>query len=182
MRKMWRSALALLLSAILLCGAAPTSFAEGGEIVFGTCGASGDGSNATWELNTGTGEMTIRGTGEMKGYSSSSVPSYSYRDTIRAVTIENGVTGIGEYAFYFCGNPCLVCRLGRRFSLRLRRPPDARAPCRFDCALQGERIAAVGANASLAMTSSLPVSGHPTIFRERKKPRQSGNFFRESFA
>ena len=65
MRKMWRSALALLLSAILLCGAAPTSFAEGGEIVFGTCGASGDGSNAitpnigTFSLDTWTGNADL---------------------------------------------------------------------------------------------------------------------------
>ncbi len=105
MRKIWKRTLALLLAAILLCGAAPTAFAEGGEIVSGTCGATGDGSNLTWELNTGTGKLTIRGTGEMKNYSTIPLvpsPWDSYRESIGVVVIEDGVKSIGSYAFEQC--------------------------------------------------------------------------------
>ncbi len=66
----------------------------------GTCG-----ENLTWTLDTSTGELIISGEGEMTDYSSySSVPWYSYRSSIEKVTIGNGVTSIGNYAFYYCTN------------------------------------------------------------------------------
>ena len=69
----------------------------------GTCGAEGD--NLTWTFDSSTGKLTISGTGEMAEYdSSSSVPWYSYRDSIKTVEIAEGVTSIGNYAFYYCRN------------------------------------------------------------------------------
>ncbi len=65
----------------------------------GTCGADGD--NLTWELCDNT--LYISGTGEMKDWSSeSAVPWYAYKDAIRSVVINEGVTRIGSYAFKYC--------------------------------------------------------------------------------
>ena len=61
----------------------------------GTCG-----SNLTWSICDSV--LTISGTGEMTNWSntSSSVPWYGYRNEIKHVVIEEGVTTIGNYAFY----------------------------------------------------------------------------------
>lgn len=48
------------------------------------------------------GVLTISGTGSMWDYSRASVPWYSNSDSILSVVIENGVTTIGDYAFYNC--------------------------------------------------------------------------------
>ncbi len=66
----------------------------------GTCG---DG--VTWTL-TGT-TLTISGTGEgsgaMENYSTpNDQPWHSSRSSITAISIENGVTSIGDYAFAYC--------------------------------------------------------------------------------
>ena len=61
----------------------------------GTCG-----SNATWEYYEGV--LTISGTGDMYDYKSKGAPWYSFMDDIETVIIQNGVTNIGEYAFYGC--------------------------------------------------------------------------------
>ena len=60
----------------------------------GTCG-----TNLTWNLDTESGTLTISGTGAMKDYSSSTVPWYSFRSSIKTVIIEDGVTSIGALAF-----------------------------------------------------------------------------------
>ncbi len=63
----------------------------------GTCGA-----NLTWVLYN-DGELVISGTGAMTDWlPSSNVPWYSYRSSIKKVTIESGVTSIGDWAFYNC--------------------------------------------------------------------------------
>lgn len=62
----------------------------------GTCG-----TNLKWVLRD-TGELTISGTGAMTNYSSASyAPWYSFRSRITSVTIEDGVTSIGNRAFYY---------------------------------------------------------------------------------
>ncbi len=69
--------------------------------ISGLCGEN----NLTWHLNVGTGVMTIFGNGAMDDYSSSSEqPWYTYRDSIKTVVINNGVTKIGRDAFYGCTN------------------------------------------------------------------------------
>ena len=69
-----------------------TLFAESG-----TCG-----DNLTWDLTDGV--LTISGEGEMTDYWAydAFAPWYSYRKEIANVTIGNGVTNIGDYAFYDC--------------------------------------------------------------------------------
>ena len=66
----------------------------------GTCG-----ENLTWNLSNGT--LTISGFGAMTDYSnnsSSRAPWYSSRSSITSVIISDGVTSIGERAFYYCSS------------------------------------------------------------------------------
>ena len=63
----------------------------------------GVGENLTATLNTETGELRITGTGKMTNWSSTNKrPWYSYREKIKTVVIEEGVTTIGDSAFSFC--------------------------------------------------------------------------------
>ena len=65
-------------------------------------GTTGD---CTYTLDTSAGTLVISGTGAMADYSSSSsVPWNSYRSYVKTVTIEDGVTSIGDYAFSGCYN------------------------------------------------------------------------------
>lgn len=63
---------------------------------FGTCG-----DNLTWVLSN-SNVLTISGTGDMYDYDSSTMPWYDYNADITSVVIEDGVTSIGQYAFYGC--------------------------------------------------------------------------------
>ncbi len=48
------------------------------------------------------GTLTISGTGKMKNFSSTTTPWYSERKSIKTIIIDDGVTSIGSYAFYYC--------------------------------------------------------------------------------
>ncbi|MCC8082591.1 MAG: leucine-rich repeat domain-containing protein [Lachnospiraceae bacterium] len=65
--------------------------------------ASGDcGDDATWTLDE-DGVLTISGTGEMEDYTTdtyTSIPWYSYNDSINTVVISYGITHVGSYSFY----------------------------------------------------------------------------------
>ena len=54
----------------------------------------------TWNLSD-DGTLTISGT-DMSLYASGRAPWYYQRDKIKKVIIENGVTSIGDNAFYAC--------------------------------------------------------------------------------
>lgn len=61
------------------------------------------GDNITWNLTDSV--LTISGTGEMEDYADTYyVPWYSNRESIKSAIIEDGVTSIGDYAFYNCVN------------------------------------------------------------------------------
>ena len=58
------------------------------------------GKDVTWTLDK-SGRLSISGSGAMKNYTAKSeVPWYQYIDRIQSVVIEDGVTTIGDYAFY----------------------------------------------------------------------------------
>lgn len=65
------------------------------EGISGTCGA-----NLVWTLDD-DGFLMISGEGKMDNYTSiKSVPWYAYIGQIKKITIEKGVTSIGNFAFY----------------------------------------------------------------------------------
>ena len=60
------------------------------------------GINVTWEL-TGDGTLIISGTGRISNYShDNNAPWYSCRTYIKRVVIQQGVTSIGDRAFWDC--------------------------------------------------------------------------------
>ena len=98
---MKKQILSFLLIACMLLGVIPqfamTAFAENYS---GTCG-----ENLTWELDSATGVLTISGSGGMKNYDFDlSVPWYSYTSYIKSAVISDGVTTIGDCAFFGCNS------------------------------------------------------------------------------
>ena len=91
-------------------------------IASGSCG-----EHLTWSLNS-SGVLTISGTGKMYDYYGSTnenyidgnSPWYRNRDSITGVNLPAGITRIGNYAFFGCGNlrkidlPDSVTSLGYR--------------------------------------------------------------------
>ena len=63
----------------------------------GTCG-----KDVSYSFETATGTLTIQGTGDMKNYNFTLTPWRSYRSDILVVIIKDGVTSIGNYAFFDC--------------------------------------------------------------------------------
>jgi len=97
---------------------APPSPIDDNQVYSGTCG-----ENASWTLQNGT--LTISGTGDMKDWTTDYLylslalhdedgnyiapmtlcaPWYQYREKIREIVIENGITNIGNCAFSECYN------------------------------------------------------------------------------
>ncbi len=64
----------------------------------------GCGENVEWTFDEATGVLMISGSGEMEDYFYSSGPWKGYRSNISAVIISEGVTRIGDFAFYDCDN------------------------------------------------------------------------------
>jgi len=70
----------------------------------GTCG-----DNLTWEFNESTNTLTISGTGEMTNYEYDNynyyivnTPWYGFRESIYTLVLPDGLTSIGNYAFFDC--------------------------------------------------------------------------------
>ena len=59
------------------------------------------GDNLTWTLYAG-GTLTVSGTGEMAEYNSGQAPWNDYRDSMKKLVLEDGITRIGNGAFYGC--------------------------------------------------------------------------------
>ena len=55
-------------------------------------------ADMTWKVEDGV--LTISGEGMMQDYTSAQAPWYSYRESITSVVVEEGITSIGDYAFY----------------------------------------------------------------------------------
>ncbi len=104
---------ALLFGSIVFSGVVPEiSLSMGQEMVASAATSGTCGDNLTWTLESGV--LTISGTGEMEDYTSEiavtdsgeistdAAPWYSNRESIISIVIENGVTSIGNDAFYRC--------------------------------------------------------------------------------
>lgn len=85
--------MAVLLCVMLLIPVIPTALAEGES---GSCGAA-----LTWSLSAGT--LTITGSGEMENYTEQNMaPWYDLREEIIRLSLPEGLTSIGNLAFYDC--------------------------------------------------------------------------------
>ena len=115
-RRKW---LSLLLALALVLGWLPQL-----AVPAQAAGLNGDcGDSLEWNLNQVTGELSITGTGDMWDWGTSetaATPWRAYADDIQRVTIEEGVTGIGDGAFLRCKNltwvsfPDSLKRIGSR--------------------------------------------------------------------
>ena len=92
--------LSFVLAALMIASLLPATALAADIVASGTCGAEGDGSNLTWTLDS-EGVLTISGSGDMHDYVYSS-PWHENGNQIRSVFMANGVTGIGNFAFYEC--------------------------------------------------------------------------------
>lgn len=85
-----------VLSLTILFGKSENVYGED-VIDSGSCG-----ENATWILSGTSTDMvlTISGEGDMYQYDASSIPWVDDRSKIKRVVVEEGITQIGDYAFY----------------------------------------------------------------------------------
>lgn len=100
--------------AVMFAFGSAVSADEVTEVTSGSCG-----DNVTYSLNS-EGLLEITGTGAMTDYTySGQVPWYDYRDSIKSVTISDGITNVGAYAFDYYTNletatiPSSVTRIGK---------------------------------------------------------------------
>lgn len=91
----------LVLLLALLTG---TALAADEEIA----GADFNDGKMHWSINADH-VLTISGTGEMPNYTSSAqAPWYSYRSQIESIIVGDGITALGDYAFYYCSTATSV--------------------------------------------------------------------------
>ncbi len=89
-KRLFTAVLAVIIS--LMC------FTVAFAVNSGTCGA-----NVSWSFDEENGELLISGSGTMTDYSNADyVPWRSYTDKITKITVSEGVTSIGKYAFNGC--------------------------------------------------------------------------------
>ncbi len=98
---MKKTILLLLFLAVLILGA---SLSASADTVGGACGdtyndATGEFDNATWSFDTESGTLTISGNGKMGSWSWDGMPWYAYRNQIRSVVIEDGITHVSGNSF-----------------------------------------------------------------------------------
>lgn len=99
---MKKNFLAFMILTAVLCTAFP-AFAE--NTIDGSCG-----EHLTWLYDYSSKTLTISGEGNMSNYYSSGtagsrapwITSTSIKNNLETVVISDGVTSIGEYAFFYC--------------------------------------------------------------------------------
>lgn len=97
MKKLFKKSLVVLLSLVMVVCYLP--LIASAETYSGTCG-----DNLMWTIDTSTGMLNITGTGAMDDYDDTSpayAPWHSCWFFIKTVNIADGVTSIGNYAFYY---------------------------------------------------------------------------------
>ena len=92
--------LSFVLAVLMIASLLPATALAADIVDSGTCGAEGDGSNLTWTLDS-EGVLTISGNGDMNGYGFLSAP-WHYSSEVKSAVIADGVTSIGNEAFYHC--------------------------------------------------------------------------------
>ena len=88
--------LSFVLAVLMISSLLPATALAADIVDSGTCGVE-----VTWTLDS-EGVLTISGSGYMYDNGSSGAPWYGYRSLVKSAVIAEGVTSIGEYAFYDC--------------------------------------------------------------------------------
>ena len=57
-----------------------------------------------WVLDGDTGTLTVAGTGAIPNYRYNYAPWYNYRESVKNIVVSEGITEVGERAFYWCTN------------------------------------------------------------------------------
>ena len=86
--------LLIIVEIIFIVATTSSAQSGNGELLF----TSGTTGNLTWMLYT-DGSLIIKGSGTMPNYPAGDTPWSSYMNSITSVTIENGVTTVGNNAF-----------------------------------------------------------------------------------
>lgn len=68
-------------------------------LIFGTMPITAFADNLTWSFDNGT--LTISGNGAMDNYDNNNPGWYTHANNISKIIINEGVTSIGDYAFYY---------------------------------------------------------------------------------
>ena len=101
MFKHTKKILSILMMVMMLIGCFSigfSAFAADTIVADGSCG-----ENANWKL-TDDGTLTIYGSGNMNDFTSNTIPYDQYKSKAKKIVIENGITRIGNYAFYWFNN------------------------------------------------------------------------------
>lgn len=83
----------------ILCIALMSLTVVRANTITGTCG-----ENLTWSYDTESHALVISGTGDMYDYDYDNSPWYTVAGSISSVTLPDGLTRIGDRAFYDCEN------------------------------------------------------------------------------
>ncbi len=95
--------LALVIAFCMITVLMPMAVFAADTVVEGYCGNSDRGRNLSYRLDT-NGVLTISGKGYMEYYKDNfgGIPWADYREQINEIVIEDGVEGIGQWAFWGC--------------------------------------------------------------------------------
>ncbi|MBO4211321.1 MAG: leucine-rich repeat domain-containing protein, partial [Oscillospiraceae bacterium] len=93
---MTKRILPLLLAALLLLSLLPQLTLPAAAASSGSCG-----DKLNWSFNSSTGVLTITGSGDMT-ISGIDAPWAKYKNSITSVSLPNGLSSIGRYAFNSC--------------------------------------------------------------------------------
>ena len=108
---------------VALCGVVMMALSAQATVRSGNCGANGDGSHMQWSLNDDTGVLQITGSGEMADYQEAlakRAPWCKFYGDVYYVTVAEGITSLGNYAFYNCENletislPSTLTKIGNK--------------------------------------------------------------------
>ena len=101
MKRIFKIAIAaiLILSTVFcLASCATTKVADADDAK-----GSIDGTDISWEYVADDKLLTVEGTGEIPDVASADlVPWYAVRHSVETIEISEGITSIGDYAFYYC--------------------------------------------------------------------------------
>lgn len=105
MSRIFNKTVSIILTAVIALGVFPVAglFGTKAEALSytGSCG-----EEVSWSLDADTGTLIISGNGDTDDYVQTTAPWYIYNSEteITSVTVEEGVTSLGDYLFYGCNN------------------------------------------------------------------------------